>query len=1422
MRMKTAAKRLTAGMLCAAVTLSCFSGLNQTAFAAENGFEPIEASNGLDSPTKETVPEIDGEESVNTKTIPPATDFVGLEEQGSWYYGSGWEYQYSGAENSAVTQENGLVKATVDYSADADKEYSKMAISNWNDDAVSFENVTQVTFDLYYDEANMTAGTFKIAVNSDVLNVDDTGLDLSKASVVEGTLKKLPVVLHCDKANGAINGITFCLIGVNTDYKGDVWLDNVQFIKEDSGAVKPDGLPALWTFDNNIDGWSYGGAWEYDGPADISWDSDKEMLRLDVDYSGNAASGWSEFKIDYRDSNGLDLTGADCLSMDVIFDPSQMSGGLSVKISSDGVLDDSKGVNLENAEPYGDGLQKVSYMTSFNTIKNGDINKFTIGIVGNNTNYKGSIWLDNIKFDVKVEPDEYIDATESARTETVISGNSSALTVNGKDYSYASEIQLADPDADASVVALYQYLKAVGESDSALYGHMEDTVLKAGDSELSYSDTEDMTGSLAAINGLDCGGLFSGFADKYNSRHPEDKVPNTIEGDIKAAALLSNEAIAEGTIMTLSLHMPNFAFAEEKDLSAVKPYDRYDYSKADSYNLQGNCMNQILPGGAFNPQFTAYLDLVAEYAEQVDGAILFRPFHENTGSWFWWGKAFCDAETYKSVFRYTVEYLRDEKGIHNLLYVYGPGSEAATLEEYGERYPGDAFVDMVGFDTYDNDASNSPSYTFMKNLEMTVELTDRFAKEHGKLFAITETGIANSAMKKQGNERPEWFTEILDIVTDPAYNCSYYMVWSNYDSKGNYYTPFVVSKSTDGTLHGHELLDGFIRFYNNEKSIFASDQKNIPHATAPAVAGWINTGYFTAPIAGTRILEPTAISAQVSTGTGDAAIVVSNGTTEITLNSTVSGRTVTAALTTDVLAQLGESANGKILLRSGAETLAEITVIYNIPEKEPDLYMVDDFESYYGVDSMLTAAWATNKATGSNITVSLDNKKAQDGCSMKFDYSESSGGWAGATITRTVDWSDCNALQFWTVPDGKQQKTVIQIDANNTCYEVYLNLYDTYNARAGQPTLVTIPFSEFCQRDTAGNPKGGLVQDSGSVGSFGLWVNAIDNEFLVDGAVSGTIWYDNITAVTSDYTEPAFEEPGSTPPAPQTYTITASAGTGGSISPSGSISVDAGKSQSFTISAKSGYRIADVKVDGKSVGAVSTYTIADIAENHTIEASFTVYSRPSSGGGSGSSSSKPSKPSEPSIPSEPSKPSAPSEPSEPTTPSTPSQPTVTYMDVPSGSWYFDAVQYVSEHGFMTGTAANTFSPNTVTNRAMLWTVLARMDGADTSSGGTIWYEKSMSWVMNKGISDGTGALENMTREQMVTMLWRYKNSPSPSGSLSRFADGGTVSSWAADAVCWAVTNGLLTGFNGSLNPKAAVTRAETATILMRFCQNMTA
>lgn len=890
---------------------------------------------------------------------PPPTGLKGLEEQGNWYVASGWEYNYSGMSNSGVTQANGMVRIAADFQRDADKGYSKFSFSYWDDGRIAFENVNRVTMDLYFDADSLTTGSLRLALNSEALDVSDFDLDLSAAETVSGTLKKLPVTMPCENACGSTQSVTFSLIGLNTDFAGEIWLDNIQFI------------------------------------------------------------------------------------------------------------------------PAG-------------------------------------------------EDDVYVDAKVIPASRTELSSTEAGLTLNGIDYPYAKELQLADPKADAATVALYQYLEAVGKADAVLYGHMEDTVLKAGSSKLSASDTLDLTGSLAAINGLDCGGLFAGFASKYNDRHPDrERLPDTNEGNLKAAALLSNEAISAGAVMTLSSHMPNFAFTKEKDPSAAKTYDRYDYSLADSYNLNGDCINQILPGGAFNPQYTAYLDFIAEYARQVDGPVLFRPLHENTGSWFWWGKAFCDAETYKSVFRYTVEYLRDVKNVHNFLYLYGPGSEAGTLDEYGERYPGDAFVDMVGFDTYDDQASSGEGYTFQSNFEATVALTDQFAKQHSKLFAVTETGITNSAMKKTDIQRPDWFTEILDIVTKPEYDCAYFMVWSNYDAKSNYYSPYAAFRTADGTLHGHAMMDPFVQFFNNEKAIFASNQRFIKTLSTgrPKVSGWSETGYLIAPVGGSRVLDETTIQARVSAGVKKASLTVSNGKTDIPLPTVVEGNEVSAVLTKEILARLGEAPKGRITLLSGEQVLAEFSVILNIPEKEPDPLMVDDYESYYGEDAMLSAAWAANKGSGCSISLTLDEVHSQTGWGMKFDYSEAAGGYAGATINKETDWSSCDALRFWTIPDGKQQKTVVQIQASDTCYEVYLNLYDAYNARAGKPTLVTIPFAEFCQRDTPGNPKGGLVADCAKVSSVGLWVNAVENSFFQNGSVSGTIWYDNITAVKSGAPDITFLDP---------------------------------------------------------------------------------------------------------------------------------------------------------------------------------------------------------------------------------------------------------------------------------------------------------
>lgn len=160
-----------------------------------------------------------------------------------------------------------------------------------------------------------------------------------------------------------------------------------------------------------------------------------------------------------------------------------------------------------------------------------------------------------------------------------------------------------------------------------------------------------------------------------------------------------------------------------------------------------------------------------------------------------------------------------------------------------------------------------------------------------------------------------------------------------------------------------------------------------------------------------------------------------------------------------------------------------------------------------------------------------------------------------------------------------------------------------------------------------------------------------------------------------------------------------------------------------------------------------------------------------------------------------------------------------FTDVTTSDWYYDAVEYVYENDLMNGTSANTFSPFVTTSRAMMLTILARYDGVDTSTGST-WYEAGAVWAIAEGVSDGTNLEANLTREQLVTMLWRYAGSPVVEGDLADYPDSASVSNWAVNAMIWAVENGVITGTGaGALNPQGTATRAEVATILMRFIKN---
>ena len=171
-------------------------------------------------------------------------------------------------------------------------------------------------------------------------------------------------------------------------------------------------------------------------------------------------------------------------------------------------------------------------------------------------------------------------------------------------------------------------------------------------------------------------------------------------------------------------------------------------------------------------------------------------------------------------------------------------------------------------------------------------------------------------------------------------------------------------------------------------------------------------------------------------------------------------------------------------------------------------------------------------------------------------------------------------------------------------------------------------------------------------------------------------------------------------------------------------------------------------------------------------------------------------------------------PSEPETPETPVFP---FYDVTARDWYYSAVKYVYEKGLMDGVDVGVFAPNDTLTRAMVWTIIARAEGVDTTGGAT-WYAKAQEWVTAKGISDGENPSAAITRQELVTMLYRLAGEPAVSGTITA-PDAASVSTWATDAMTWAMNIGLVEGDeNGAVTPTATATRAQAAALIMRYLE----
>ena len=315
-----------------------------------------------------------------------------------------------------------------------------------------------------------------------------------------------------------------------------------------------------------------------------------------------------------------------------------------------------------------------------------------------------------------------------------------------------------------------------------MFGHHDDPLYGIGwEFDKGRSDVKCVCGDYPAVMSFDLGRIELG-GDKSLDNIPFDRMRREIIAQYQ-----------RGGMITISWHLDN----------PLTGGDSWDVSSAE-------VVSSILPGGENHAKFLGWLDAVAGFMNSLQDEngvkipILFRPWHEHTGSWFWWGQDLCTADEYKQLWRLTYDRLC-ENGVDNLLYAYSPGSEPNNEEEYLERYPGDDIIDLLGVDCYQFDKEE-----YIAQMEKSLHILTKVGKEHNKVIAVTETGYETIP-------DPVWWTEVLLPLVDP-YPVSYVLVWRNARERENhYYAPYP----------GQISADDFVKFYENPKTFFAADVKDL-------------------------------------------------------------------------------------------------------------------------------------------------------------------------------------------------------------------------------------------------------------------------------------------------------------------------------------------------------------------------------------------------------------------------------------------------------------------------------------------------------------------------------------------------------------------------------------------------------------------
>ena len=604
-------------------------------------------------------------------------------------------------------------------------------------------------------------------------------------------------------------------------------------------------------------------------------------------------------------------------------------------------------------------------------------------------------------------------------------------------------------------------------------------------------------------------------------------------------------------------------------------------------------------------------------------------------------------------------------------------------------------------------------------------------------------------------------------------------------------TPEWKETSKDFTIHVINKTDVNITGLNNNEEFTYDGNPKMPTGTISVNAGTINVSDLEVKYEGTGSTTYNSATAPTNVGTYKVTYKVPEANTSYVGTYSVEfsikkAQLEKVTLVKDTFEYTGTDITPTLNNVNDKIEISGITTAKNVSNNTITAKIKDisNYEWKDGSNGDLTINWSITQATPDyTVPTDLTGVKGEtlNDVTLPDRFT-----WNDTTVVLTAGTNTYKAT--YTPVDTTNYKTITDIDIEVNVKDKF-NVITSVNGGNGTITPSKIGVIEGTKEEITFTPNSGYVVSK-------VMVNEVEKTSEVRNNKIEITVTEEMTVEVTYKRKHTGGGGGST--TTTKYKITVTEGKNGSITPNGVVKVEKGEDQTFKIKAEKGYEIADILVDGKSVGAVAKYTFKNVKEKHTIEATFKKVEMPEQ------------KPEE----------------------------KETFKDVKKNDWYYEAVEYVANKGLMNGTGNDEFTPNANTTRGMIVTILYRLEGSPevsmstfTDVANTEYYAKAVAWAEKNGIVNGYGEgkfgpNDVITREQLAVIMYRYSNykkydtSVGEDTNILSYNDISELSEYAVSSMQWACGAGLVNGIgDGKLAPKGNATRAQLATILMRYCES---